>query len=650
MDSSEHMGGMDMSSSGGLLRNVNEPLAHDFWFIIAGLVGAMLLLRLFERYEKRVRIQLSSSSNPPKYPTRPQNLLYRVYATVTAIGREISYPQISLKPPFSWLNPPSLGRVLFLFSYWSMVAYMLTRGAITYDAMYYETIGFRAAWISLTQVPLVYLLSSKANTVSFLVGSSYERLNWLHRWVSRTLLVSVTVHGGFFLREWLRAGIEFLKLEMSMLTMVQWGMVAWGILVWMFLTSLSPLRRLAYEFFVLQHIASAAIFLLFLWLHVPAYSRYFVWFSVAALSFDWVLRGSLLCYRNIHFRGSTQRLGYQTHLRSNGHDITVIVVKDVQFSWKPGQHMRIWIPRMGPFETHPLTMANQSLPSGDKSMREIKFVVQAQAGFSRKIHKYSEKMQGEDKTASLTSFISGPYGIPPDWNAYETLVLISASTGASFTLPILESCFGSSTTGCVRRIRYLLLTRKQYSIEFYTPALLKAITRAADMRFDLTIDVAVTGCHEVDEDSVLISKDNISLKEGDQQEGFREDSGDEDVPKENSHCRSHVKIRQSCISDIQTSLSTSRAKERGCNSQVSNGPAASDTHNCIRYSNGRPDIADYIRLAVEATGGETAIVVCAGRSLVSSVRNKVASLSDERAVHKGTGAQGIYVFSEEYSL
>jgi len=49
------MGGMTMSSDPGL-RTVNQRLAHDFWFIIAGLVGAILILRTFEKYEVRSRL------------------------------------------------------------------------------------------------------------------------------------------------------------------------------------------------------------------------------------------------------------------------------------------------------------------------------------------------------------------------------------------------------------------------------------------------------------------------------------------------------------------------------------------------------------------------------------------------------------------
>jgi hypothetical protein len=85
-------------------------------------------------------------------------------------------------------------------------------------------LGFRNAWISVTQVPLVYLLASKSSIVGCIVGSSHERLNWLHRWVSRTLLLTVTVHGGFFMREWVRA--DFVNLELEMMPMVKYGIVS----------------------------------------------------------------------------------------------------------------------------------------------------------------------------------------------------------------------------------------------------------------------------------------------------------------------------------------------------------------------------------------------------------------------------------------
>ncbi len=74
--------------------------------------------------------------------------------------------------------------------------------------------------------------------------------------------------------------------------------------------------------------------------------------------------------------------------------------------------------------------------------------------------------------------------------------------------------------------------------------------------------------------------------------------------------------------------------------------ASGDSH--VYRSSTRPDIEAFIRGPVEETGGETSVVVCGGPSLVARVRNCVAALSDERAVHKGTGAQGIHLHVEEY--
>jgi len=62
----------------------------------------------------------------------------------------------------------------------------------------------------------------------------------------------------------------------------------------------------------------------------------------------------------------------------------------------------------------------------------------------------------------------------------------------------------------------------------------------------------------------------------------------------------------------------------------------------------RPSVESMIRPAVEAAVGETAVVTCGGLTITAQARTFVAALSDERAVHKGTGAQGIYLFTETY--
>jgi hypothetical protein len=65
---------------------------------------------------------------------------------------------------------------------------------------------------------------------------------------------------------------------------------------------------------------------------------------------------------------------------------------------------------------------------------------------------------------------------------------------------------------------------------------------------------------------------------------------------------------------------------------------------------GRPMPRTIIRKVLEKAEGESAVVVCGPRGLADDVRRSVVSLSDERAVHKGTGAQGIYLHVENFGL
>ncbi|KAE8450936.1 hypothetical protein EG329_005376 [Mollisiaceae sp. DMI_Dod_QoI] len=590
------------------------------------------------------------------------------------VVRETSYPQLYFGGWLSWLSPPSAGRVIIIACYWSVIAYMLFYKAFVNDAYYWERVGFRGAWISVTQVPLIYLLASKSSIVGLIIGSSHERLNWLHRWVARTLLVTVTIHGSFFLREWVRA--DFVSLELSMMPMVKYGMGAWAILVWTFITSLSPLRRIAYEFFVLQHIACAAILLWLLYVHVPSYARYNIWFAISALSFDFILRGLLLVLNNIRLRatkscnGGTRRIGHEISLQAKSNDLTILTIKDVHLSWKPGQHLYLWLPRLGPLESHPFTIASVYDTSNKCHCNEVQLAIRKHSGISKRMHDFSTKNQTLQKDRTLTGFISGPYGAPPAWEAYETLILISASTGASFTLPILESLLSISggTTICTQRIYFLLLAREKTHIEYYVERLGKALLRAEERGIELVVEIALTG--EGDKDSFL-SKQSTEMKSVDLELEVEEEKEGEkkefDEKKSPSEAVVTIKPHSSSSSSTKSSTTTTttttqtpaptKANTRQC---CCANPSPAPKSCClnisrnliptkqIMYSSTRPSIPSYLRNPVEVTGGETAVAVCGGKSLVASVRNGVVALSDERAVHKGTGAQGIFLYVEEY--
>jgi hypothetical protein len=103
------------------------------------------------------------------------------------------------------------------------------------------------------------------------------------------------------------------------------------------------------------------------------------------------------------------------------------------------------------------------------------------------------------------------------------------------------------------------------------------------------------------------------------------------------------------IQPISTASSSSSTQEGCCCAKKAKAaPRESPSRRNIIYLYGRPEIGQFLRKPIEMTGGETAVTVCGGKSLVAKVRNSVAGLSDERAVHKGTGANGIFLHVEEY--
>ncbi|KAF4633683.1 hypothetical protein G7Y89_g4425 [Cudoniella acicularis] len=647
--------GMDMSSD-GMFRDYNQVLAQGFWYIIAAVIGFMLLLRGLDFYQNWARLRLVKTKKSTSYPTKVTNFPMQVYATATAITREMSYPQ--LHPGGSgWLSgltPLPLGKVLIIACYWAVVACLMTSQAVVFDAYYWERIGFRNAWISVTQVPLVYLLASKSNVIGFIIGSSHERLNWLHRWVSRTLLVTVTVHGFFFWTEWLRA--DFIALELGMMPMVKYGLGAWGVLLWTVVSSFFPLRRLWYEFFVLQHIVSAAVFLYLLYVHVPDYAQYNIWFAIAALSFDRVFRWGMLLFRNIRFQtkqqcNGTKRIGHQIELEATCDEITVVTIKDVHFSWTPGQHLYLWIPYLGPLESHPFTIANPFMAPDQCHCNEVQLAIRAQSGFSKRIHRLAMKTQ-EQKHYTLTGFITGPYGVPPTWSAYESLILISASTGASFTLPILESVLSTRRTVCTQRISFLLVVRNKSHINFYVKRLNAALAKAESRAIDLTVEIAITS-EEGGADS-LHESEKTEVGDSECCCGAQNQNQDQILEGEKSTLSEKKDLDAIVISKSSMSTKSSRLDDEPSSSCCCSNPAPTSTSTSkpntqIIYSYTRPQIRDLIRKTVEITGGETSVAVCGGKSLVATVRNSVASLSDERAVHKGTGAQGIGFYGVKIS-
>ncbi|KAF2723334.1 hypothetical protein K431DRAFT_28545 [Polychaeton citri CBS 116435] len=639
MDMGDMSGGMDMGSA-GMFTPVNKSYARGYWYAIAGSTALLCLVRSFDIFSARHRYAVSRRQrNTITIPSRPQTAIGQTYATITAVFREIGYSQ-PICFTGRWLKhftPLPTGHWLLLLVYWAFLLGMLWTNVILKegDDMYgyrWEKPAFRAGWISAAQIPFIYLLSGKFNLISLLTGISYERLNWLHRWAARTVFLTVIVHWAYFFHEWKLA--DFVKLELQMMPMVKYGFGAWAVLGWMVLSGFGFVRSKCYEVFVAQHIAAAGVLLWLLYVHLPSYARYHVWMSVAFVLSDWTVRIIWNIFRNMQLRkGNGLGIGFDAELEQLPGGMVRVVLDNTDFTWRAGQHVYLSIPRLRPLELHPFTIANASktcsqdtIQRNDSSRQpspgsaRLEMVIKAHSGFSRSLYKAS----GQSTPRRFRALISGPWGNPPNLTHYDTVVLVACASGASFTVPLLQDL--ATAKGCVRRVVFHWILRHEEHIAWFERSIQQVIKFPAagngviPLRVDIVIHLTEPSGNTLDTSTGYdkLAESLVSARSVDS--GFANSSNastDENVDE---------KTALHGQSDISTSNSAFN----------------------VHHTGGRPTMDSLIRPAVEAAYGETAVVVCGGQEISAQARTYVAGLSDERAVHKGTGAQGIFLFCESY--
>lgn len=544
----------------------------------------------------------------------------------------MSYPQFLLFKKYTFFNPPPLGHVYIVILYMILILILLFHDSIVSGPMYYETIAYRAAWCSVGQIPLIFLFAMKNSIVGFLIGSSHERLNWLHRTVARCLLFTVTIHFSFFWREWSKYRV--VESELRMMPMVKHGLAAYFTLMWIVISSFAPIRNLRYEIFVVQHVISFIAFVASVYIHVPKYAKVYVYIPIGLYAFDRTVRAVRMVYRNlaIFHKNSKGVLSCKAHITALPGHATRIAIEDPPLkSWSPGQHVFLSFPTISPLQSHPFTIASTPLSDSGK----LSFVVRAHAGFSRRLYNRANSVlpttSKPSKENLLTVIIDGPYGRPPNFQQYDTIVLIAGSTGVTFTIPILLQVLQSTHPICVRRIEFVWIVKSGPQFEWFADEISLALQLAQNKNIQLEVTCCVT-C-----DPTYTT--NFPVRQT-----FRKSStkccciGSERLSRSNSNLEGQEKLDDASIS----SESPDSGPAAICSCSIGN----EEDSPCVTV--GRPDLREILERNLRLARGETGVAACGPVGLMARTRSLVAELSDERGAEKGTGAYGVAMFGEGF--
>ena len=360
----------------------------------------------------------------------------------------------------------------------------------------FETIAYRAGFLALGQIPLIFLLSGKNNLIGLFTGHSYERLNYLHRWTARCLLITITIHLGYWLGNWIPYG--YYRDDIT----TRSGLSAWAILIWIVMSSWAPLRNWRYEFFVVQHLVSFIAFTVMILIHTPSNDHVWIWIGAAIFLFDRAVRSMMLVYTNLAlFHPEKRKEGAcaglftcRAHLTPLPHNTTRVTIYNPPVSWTPGQHAYLAIQSIAPLQAHPFSIA--SIPSDEK----LEFLVRAHTGGTKRLLDYSQTHHWLSTTRepikgnSVPVTIDGPYGRLRPLEQFDTVILLAGSTGASFTMPLLRDLVrrwkepGSRATplrpagAATRRVRFVWAVKSGAQLAWLSRQLAEALEDVAALR------------------------------------------------------------------------------------------------------------------------------------------------------------------------
>ncbi|KAL9059346.1 MAG: hypothetical protein Q9162_001215 [Coniocarpon cinnabarinum] len=381
-------------------------------------------------------------------PARPHNSLFRCLAAASALCREVTNFALSNLPArysfIGWtIQSPSFGTCLLLTA---NTLILLILGFYKLDpADYddYQNIAYRWGFLTLGQVPLVFLLAGKESLIGLFTGHSYERLNWLHRWVARCMFLTATLHMGFWFGNW--APYDYIGYQIKNdHKFTQTGFAAWCILLWVMLSSVAPIRGLSHELFILQHFISFTAFMTMIFIHTPPSDHAWLWVPVALFFFDRLLRWGWLAYNNLRIFHPNRQPQEESYLTCHADltplpgQMTRLSIRNPPMHWSPGQHVHLSLHSISPLQSHPFTIA--SIPSDGK----MDFIIKARKGSTLRYNKIAKILLGLPVDSRMTSrttvpcMISNSYGSMRSLRQFDSVVLMAGSTGATFAVPLLR--------------------------------------------------------------------------------------------------------------------------------------------------------------------------------------------------------------------
>ncbi|KAH7338359.1 hypothetical protein B0J17DRAFT_662222 [Rhizoctonia solani] len=335
----------------------------------------------------------------------------------------------------------------------------------------------RAGFVCISQAPIVVLFGVKNGPVGTLLGKSYEKLNYIHRWVGQLMFLSALFHVVGYLVKWTKTGTLSIAAKRQ-----AWGWFAFGGLVFLTIVSLPPIRKSSYTVFWHAHWIGFLMFGVSIMYHAPGAIPY----AIAALSL-YALDQVLRLFKS---RVATATITPVPALKC-----TQLSIPELARGWRAGHISKMGM--MGWAESHPFTIASISSPKGGGD--GLTLLIKKAGDWTNSLYSLSQHVSSAESAGSGSSvkvIIEGPYGGPGSTipSSFSSALIVVGGSGITFGTSTVEELVTAAEDGSTRTkyVELVWVVQDHSAIAPLLPAFATLLSRAHDAHMTLTVTVHYT--------------------------------------------------------------------------------------------------------------------------------------------------------------
>ncbi|EFP91174.2 uncharacterized protein PGTG_16919 [Puccinia graminis f. sp. tritici CRL 75-36-700-3] len=363
----------------------------------------------------------------------------RFHPKISAFFRMTSYPQSRF-----WGGAiPPLGPSFLLFGFllFSTLVCFLRRPYYRPPNYGSSPLGLRSEWVATAMVPWMYAAASKRNFLEYFSGISWPRLMTFHKWSPWICLYMSIVHTWAMI---IRANRQEPWWYTIQTNEIYWnGFPPLAALVWLCVMSLGPIRKRFYETFYVFHMLSAAVFLIWMYIHLADKLKSWQYMHAAT-----VLWGAAILWRTLAYafdHGWFRRIPRASFEMLPSSAIRIRIPMPTNRTWSAGSYVYLRFLSIKPWESHPFTISSIIASTdvdenGDRAklsqLHEMVFIIRPHGGLTARLG----SLAASAPSSLHACLVDGPYGgFMDSLRACDMVLLLAGGTGMTTIVPIAQA-------------------------------------------------------------------------------------------------------------------------------------------------------------------------------------------------------------------